>query len=76
MADAGPLEYARRWWLRAWLLAVFLFLYAPIVILVVFSFNDSRRNIVWRGFTTEYYANSGSFDFKTRIGSFKQPGCI
>ena len=27
-------------------------------------------------FTTEYYANSGSFDFKTRIGSFKQPGCI
>jgi len=27
-------------------------------------------------FTTEYYANNGSFDFKTRIGSFKQPGCI
>jgi spermidine/putrescine transport system permease protein len=58
MADAGPLDYARRWWLRAWLLAVFLFLYAPIVILVVFSFNDSRRNIVWRGFTTEYYAEA------------------
>ncbi|HKH45443.1 MAG TPA: hypothetical protein VKM72_12325 [Thermoanaerobaculia bacterium] len=27
-------------------------------------------------FTTEYYSNSGTFDFKTRIGSFKQPGCI
>ena len=27
-------------------------------------------------FTSEYYANNGSFDFKTRIGSFKQPGCI
>lgn len=27
-------------------------------------------------FTTEYYSNSGSFDFKTRIGSFKQAGCI
>lgn len=26
-------------------------------------------------FTTEYYSNSGSFDFKTRIGSFKQAGC-
>ncbi len=26
--------------------------------------------------TGEYYANSGSFDFKTRIGSFKVPGCI
>lgn len=24
----------------------------------------------------EYYANNGSFDFKTRIGSFKVPGCI
>lgn len=27
-------------------------------------------------YTTEYYANSGSFDFKTRIGKFKQAGCI
>ncbi len=54
-AERGPLDYARRWWLRAWLAATFLFLYAPIVILVVFSFNDSRRNIVWRGFTTKYY---------------------
>lgn len=26
--------------------------------------------------TTEYYSNNGSFDFKTRIGSFKQAGCI
>jgi hypothetical protein len=26
-------------------------------------------------FTSEYYSNSGSFDFKTRIGSFKVPGC-
>ena len=51
----GPLEYTRRLWLRLWLLAVFVFLYAPIVILVVFSFNDSRRNIVWQGFTTDYY---------------------
>lgn len=54
----GPLEYTRRLWLRLWLLAVFVFLYAPIVILVVFSFNDSRRNIVWQGFTTEYYVRA------------------
>ncbi len=59
MAEAaGPLDYARRWWLRAWLLATFLFLYAPIAILVLFSFNDSRRNIVWRGFTTDYYLDA------------------
>jgi spermidine/putrescine transport system permease protein len=52
---AGPLEYSRKFWVRAWLVATFLFLYAPIVILVAFSFNDSRRNIVWQGFTLDYY---------------------
>jgi spermidine/putrescine transport system permease protein len=51
----GPLEYGRRLWLRITVAATLLFLYAPIVTLVVFSFNDSRRNIVWRGFTTRYY---------------------
>jgi spermidine/putrescine transport system permease protein len=51
----GPLEYTRRAWMRLVLLGTFLFLYAPIVTLVAFSFNDSRRNIVWRGFTFKYY---------------------
>ena len=55
---AGPLEYSRKLWLRLWLLATFVFLYAPIAILVLFSFNDSRRNIVWRGFTTDYYVKA------------------
>ncbi len=55
---SGPLDYTRRLWLRLWLALTFVFLYAPIVILVVFSFNDSRRNIVWRGFTTEYYGRA------------------
>jgi spermidine/putrescine transport system permease protein len=31
------------------------FLWLPIVILVVFSFNDSRANAVWRGFTLHWY---------------------
>jgi spermidine/putrescine transport system permease protein len=52
---AGPLEYSRKLWLRLWLGATFLFLYAPIAILILFSFNDSRRNIVWQGFTLDYY---------------------
>ena len=52
---AGPLEYSRKPWLRLWLGATFLFLYAPIAILILFSFNDSRRNIVWQGFTLDYY---------------------
>ncbi len=51
----APLDYSRRLWLRLTFVATLIFLYAPIVILVVFSFNDSRRNIVWRGFTFKYY---------------------
>jgi spermidine/putrescine transport system permease protein len=50
-----PLEYARRWPLQAWMAGVLIFLYVPLLALMVFSFNDSKRNIVWRGFTTKYY---------------------
>jgi spermidine/putrescine transport system permease protein len=51
----GPLDYLSRWPLRLWLAAMGIFLYAPIVALVAFSFNDSRRAIVWRGFTWNWY---------------------
>jgi spermidine/putrescine transport system permease protein len=51
----GPLEYHRRWPLQLIVGATFFFLYFPLIILMVFSFNDSRRNIVWQGFTFDYY---------------------
>jgi len=54
-APRGPLDYGRSPWMRLSLIATFVFLYAPIVTLVAFSFNDSRRNIVWRDFTWKYY---------------------
>ena len=34
---------------------VFFFLYLPIIILVVFSFNTSRMNIIFEGFTFSWY---------------------
>ena len=34
---------------------MFLFLYAPIFVLIVFSFNDSKSNAVWGGFTLDWY---------------------
>lgn len=43
------------WFLRSWTALVFVFLYAPIAVLVVFSFNSSRLNIVWEGFTLQWY---------------------
>jgi len=51
----GPLDYLGRWPLRLWLGVVGLFLYAPLAILVIFSFNDSKRTIIWQGFTTRWY---------------------
>lgn len=41
--------------LRGWTTAVFVFLYLPIAVLVVYSFNASRLNIVWEGVTLEWY---------------------
>lgn len=39
------------WWLWICLAA----LYLPIIIMVVFSFNDSKRGVVWRGFSLRHY---------------------
>ena len=34
---------------------IFIFLYAPIVVMMVFSFNDSKLRGKWVGFTTNWY---------------------
>ena len=47
---------ARDFVINGWTALVFLFLYAPIIVLVVYSFNASRLNIVWQGFTVDWYA--------------------
>ena len=41
--------------LLAYSLAVLAFLYLPLVILAMYSFNDSRINAVWTGFTFKWY---------------------
>lgn len=58
----GPLDYYRRLSMRLTLIGTLIFLYAPIVGLIAFSFNDSRRNIVWRGFTFKYYTKAWNND--------------
>ena len=42
---------------RIYLFLIFLFLYAPIIILVVFSFNNSKLRGSWAGFTLKWYKN-------------------
>ncbi len=39
-----------------WLIAIYVFLYLPILTLVVFSFNDSKLSTQWGGFTLKWYA--------------------
>ncbi len=41
--------------LLAYSLAILAFLYVPLVILAMYSFNDSRINAVWTGFTFRWY---------------------
>ncbi len=44
------------WFLSGWTALVLVFLYVPIAVLVVYSFNSSRLNIVWENFTFQWYA--------------------
>jgi spermidine/putrescine transport system permease protein len=45
-----------RRWMKLHTLAVLAFLYLPLVILIVFSFNVSRQTAEWQGFTLKWYA--------------------
>lgn len=48
---------------------VFLFLYLPIIVLIVFSFNDTKLNILFEGFTVKWY--KVLFTNSTLLGAFK-----
>ena len=61
MSAAGG-EAAARWFGRGWLALGFLFLYVPILALVLFSFNDSPLPNVWQGFTLKWYHALASDD--------------
>lgn len=55
MSDTRTFKWERAWLAgHSWL--VYLFLYVPIVVLIVFSFNESKQTAVWQGFTFDWYA--------------------
>jgi spermidine/putrescine transport system permease protein len=49
----------RNWALGIWSALALLYLFVPILVIVVFSFNDpaGRFNFTWQGFTLEHWAN-------------------
>src|SRR3954468_21722837 len=51
----GPVRNPGQRWLQAHLGLVYLFLYGPIVVLIVLSFNRAGLPTAWTGFSTEWY---------------------
>jgi spermidine/putrescine transport system permease protein len=43
--------------LPAFCAAIYAFLYLPLAVMFAFSFNDARRNVVWKGFTFKWYGS-------------------
>lgn len=44
-----------KWLKRFYAFLLYLFLYAPIIVLIVYSFNDSKSRGNWNGFTLKWY---------------------
>ncbi|MBN2897810.1 MAG: ABC transporter permease [Clostridia bacterium] len=53
---------------RFYTVLIFFFLYAPIIVLIVYSFNDSRLSVGWSGFTLDWYVKL--FEDRQIIRSF------
>ncbi len=47
--------FIQRWFGRGWLAGGYIFLYLPIIVLIVFSFNSSRQDMVWNSFSVKWY---------------------
>ncbi len=43
-------------WLRLLSFSIYGFLYLPIVLIIIYSFNQARFGLVWTGFTLKWYA--------------------
>jgi len=56
--------------LGIWSGVVFGFLFLPIVVLVVFSFNEQPLNVEWTGFTWHWYTGEG---VPGKMGAFRDP---
>jgi ABC-type spermidine/putrescine transport system permease subunit II len=44
--------------LSGWALLVYLFLYLPIAVVVLYAFNGSRQVLVWEGFSTRWFGEA------------------
>lgn len=45
------------WTRSSYLSFIYLFFYIPIIVLIVYSFNDAQYSLVWHGFTWNWYSD-------------------
>jgi spermidine/putrescine transport system permease protein len=66
---------AKKWlWVQAAL--AFAFLYLPILILIIYSFNASKFNAVWRGFTLDWYGSLFSSNAGATLATSSSAGIL
>ena len=46
-----------KWAKRIYLSLAYIFLYAPIVFLIIFSFNSGKSSASWQGFSLKWYVS-------------------
>lgn len=56
-----------KWLKRFYLFVIMVFLYAPIVTLIILSFNESRTSVKWGGFSLKWYQQL--FESRTILGA-------
>ena len=54
-AEAPGRGRLRKFFQDFYLVIILIFLYAPIVTMMILSFNDSKSRTLWGGFTTKWY---------------------
>ena len=60
--SAKPFKLGEYPGLKGWTWMFFIYLYAPIAVLVVYSFNDNNSAQIWGGFTFDWYAKAFAND--------------
>ncbi|WP_158811574.1 ABC transporter permease [Beijerinckia sp. L45] len=56
--SANPFDWRRMPFLRLASIAALLFLYAPLVVLMVYAFNSNKVALIWDGFSTQWFVKA------------------
>lgn len=55
MVKGKSIKFFQSFFEKFYVISIFIFLYAPIITLIIFSFNNSKSRAKWSGFTLKWY---------------------